>query len=50
MTEKKKEYVIRTDKDTHTTLAVWAAKRKTTIKQVLKELVDKAKKQEAENV
>lgn len=36
-----KDYVVRADKDTHTALSIMAARRKVSIKQVLKELVAK---------
>lgn len=46
---KDKKYVVYADEETHTELAVMAAKRKISITQVLKELVNQAKEQEKAN-
>jgi len=40
---KNRDYVIRADEETHTELSVMAARKKVSIKQVLKQLVDAEK-------
>lgn len=46
--KKEKQYAIWADRDTHTELAVMAARRKVSIKQCLKEMVEKEKEKEKE--
>ena len=44
MEGKEKRHVVLCDEDTHTELAIMAARKKVSIKQCLKELVEKEKK------
>lgn len=46
MSEKEKNHVIYADEETHTELSIMAARKKVSIKQTLKEMVEREKEEQ----